>query len=106
MTTSQHFIRNSWKLLMKTNDFPRVGDFTPECTSPLSTEAVWSEAVWSEGFSGVVRSRKHTAPPAEGALSRSLFIINAIKMIGWVMPKVKYLNIFDIILNMDVFLIL
>lgn len=33
MTISQHFIRNSWKLLMKTNDFPRVGDFTPECTT-------------------------------------------------------------------------
>lgn len=31
---------------MKTNDFPRVGDFTPACTSPLTTEAVWS-AGWS-----------------------------------------------------------
>ena len=30
---------------MKTNDFPRVGDFTPECTSPLTAGSVVSGVV-------------------------------------------------------------
>ena len=44
-----NFIRHSWKLLMKTNDFPRVGDFTPECTSPLTAGPVVSGVVLQLG---------------------------------------------------------
>lgn len=34
---------------MKTNDFPRVGDFTPECTSPLTTNSE-RPAGWSASY--------------------------------------------------------
>lgn len=66
MTTSQHFIRNPWKLLMKTNGFPCVGDFTPLCTSPLTAVSV---VRWLQEFRGCA------APPPAGGLKeeKSIF---------------------------------
>ena len=66
MTTSQHFIRNSWKLLMKTNDFPCVREFTLERTGPATNSAVSSAPLQLKNWTSTREKPAHVIQEAAG----------------------------------------